>query len=362
MNPNHRKMFERVSAMAKIGVWECDLASQELTWTDAVYDLFDLPRGSEVSRAASLSCYEPASRREMESLRAAAIKNGTGFKIDVRIRTASGNHRWIRITADVEQERGVSVRIFGTKQDISEEKFAQLELHELHSELIHLGRLKAMNAMASTLAHELNQPLTAMAAYMSGASRLLVKDGGPPELSECIDGALEATMRAADIIRRVRAMTRKGSVTTKSIDLTKIVEEAATLTTAGHANIKVTYELPGNIRVRGDHVQIQQVLINLFQNSWDAAEGKPCQIHIRAAQKDKYLEVCVVDDGPGVPAEILPQVFEFRVTTKPQGMGIGLPISRTIIESHGGHITARNLSHGGASFCFTLPMSDVLSA
>jgi two-component system, LuxR family, sensor kinase FixL len=153
---HYKKMYDRVSALAKIGVWECVLVTEHLTWTDTVYDLFDIPRGAPIHRAEIVGLYHPESRREMERLRAEAIRSGTGFTLDIRIRTALGNERWVRLSADVEQEDGRSVRIFGTKQDISLERAAREKMQALQTELIHVPRVSAMGTMASTLAHELN--------------------------------------------------------------------------------------------------------------------------------------------------------------------------------------------------------------
>src|SRR3954469_19873407 len=159
---HYKKMYDRSSALARIGVWECDLATEQLTWTDGVYDLFELPRGSPLERARIVDFYDDESRREMERLRARAIAEGGSFSLDILIRTARGNERWLRLTADVEQERGHSVRIFGTKQDVTAERRAQEEVRALQAELIHLARRSAMGTMAATLAHELNQPLAAI--------------------------------------------------------------------------------------------------------------------------------------------------------------------------------------------------------
>ena len=170
---HYKKMYDRASALARIGVWECDLASGALTWTDGVYDLFELPRGAPLDRARIVALYDEESRREMERLRAAAITEGSGFSLDIRIRTARGNERWLRLTADIEQENKRAVRIFGTKQDITQAKAAQAEVRALQAELIQVSRRSAMGVMAATLAHELNQPLTAISNYAAGLRRAL---------------------------------------------------------------------------------------------------------------------------------------------------------------------------------------------
>lgn len=129
----YRKMYERASALAKIGVWECDLVTGELTWTEGVYDIFGLPQGSPVTRELVLPLYDPASRRDMERLRRRAIETGTGFTLDVRVRDVHGTPKWVRLSAEVETEAGVPIRIFGLKQDITQER-ALLDRLRIHAE------------------------------------------------------------------------------------------------------------------------------------------------------------------------------------------------------------------------------------
>lgn len=354
---HYRKMYDRVSALAKIGVWECDLATNALTWTDGVYDLFDIPRGTTIGREQSLECYEPSCRREMETLRNRAIETGIGFVLDVLIHTALGNSRWIRLTVDVEQKDGKSVHIFGTKQDISTERAAQARVRSLQTELIHISRSSAMSAMSSTLAHEVSQPLTAIAVYMAAARRMATRTTVPPELTECIEGAQEASVRAGAIIRRVREMSAKGSSPKTELKLEQLLKEAVDLVLADRPGTTVTYRLAPDTPIVLDRIQIQHVLINLLQNAVESVAGRPCQIEIATSQTETHLKISVSDAGPGIPPETLPKIFDAFVTTKTDALGVGLSISRTIVEAHGGHIEAVNLPRGGASLCFTLPLT-----
>ena len=353
-----RKMYDRISGLAKIGVWEYDLVREELSWTDTVYDLFDLPRQAEISRDDVLRLYDSDSRREMERLREEAILSGTGFALDIRIRTALGNDRWIRLTADIEQEDGKSVRIFGTKQDISPEYTAQEKLRTLQSELIHVSRASAMDAMASTLAHVVNQPLTAATNYLEAARRMAKHESVTPELARSIDAALKSSLRAGNIIRRLRDVPREELGIKAPLDLPSVVKEAVAIARAGWPEIVVSCNnLARSPRIVADRVQIQQLFINLIRNACQATVGTSCEISISSLLRETHLEVCVRDTGPGIPEDILPDVFECFVTTKPKGLGVGLSISRTIVEDHGGHIEARNLPDGGAEMRFTLPCS-----
>ena len=349
-------MYDRISSLARIGVWECDLATEELTWTDTVYDLFDIPRGSTVNRDDVVKLYDAASRAEMERLRNEAIEFGTGFSLDVQIRTARGRARWIRLTADVEQEAGKSVRIFGTKQDISDEHAAQAKLQFLQAELIHASRVTAMGAMASTLAHEVNQPLTAASNYLAVARRMASNGKFGPALPEAIEAALSSALRAGEIVRLVRDMIGKGRSTQAPLDMETVVKEAVALATAGATDCSVSYDIVPGVLVKADRIQVQQVLINLIRNACESGHGGKVQLHIGTAIGESHLEITVSDNGPGIADDILNDVFESFVTTKANGLGIGLSISRTIIEAHGGRITASNRAGGGASICFSLPL------
>jgi len=349
-------MYDRISSLARIGVWECDLATEKLTWTDAVYDLFELPRGSAIDRDDVVNLYDGPSRAEMERLRREAIEKSTGFSLDIKIRTARGKERWIRLTADVEQESGKSVRIFGTKQDISDERAAQAKMQYLQAELIHASRVTAMGAMASTLAHEVNQPLTAASNYLAAARRMASTRQIGPELSEALEAALGSALRAGEIVRLVRDMIGKGQPIRSALDIEPVVKEAAALATAGAGDCSISFDIAPATLVKADRVQVQQVLINLIRNACEAAKSDSVRLHIRSAIAGTHLEICVSDNGPGIADDILKDVFESFVTTKENGLGIGLSISRTIVEAHGGRIKASNLPGGGAAITFSLPL------
>jgi two-component system sensor kinase FixL len=355
---HYKKMYDRSSALAKIGVWECDLATDALSWTDGVYDLFELPRGAPVERAKILELYQDGSRREMERLRAGAIREGGSFTLDIRIRTAKGTDRWLRLTADVEQEAGRSIRIFGTKQDITEEKRAQEQLRSLQTELIHVSRKSAMGAMAATLAHELNQPLAAISNYAAGTRRALAE----PQRAEVLEASLEAiercALRAGAIIRSLRAMTREGAASRPAVDPNPLIKEAGSLALAGTGDdVLVQYDLAEEVAVAVEPVQLQQILINLIVNACEAMRGSPQrEIAVSSRLLGGLVEIRVDDSGPGIEPDMVDRIFDSFVTTKPGGMGLGLSISRTIVEGQGGRISAVNRAGGGASFCVALPL------
>jgi len=354
---HYKKMYDRSSALARIGVWECDLATEALTWTDGVYDLFELPRGLPIERARIVEFYDAESRREMERLRALAIAEGGSFSVDIRIRTARGNERWIRLTADVEREQGRSVRIFGTKQDITAERRAQEKVRALQAELIHLSRRSAMATMAATLAHELNQPLAAIGNFVAGTRRALHADAPSRDFLE--DGlvAIEKNaQRASNIIRSLKEMN-SGAVRRQKVDPKPLIVEAAALAMHGPAGEgSLRLDLADGLLVAADPIQLQQVAINLIRNAVEAVAGAARQeVRVVLAAADGGVALRVEDSGPGIAPEMMDSLFEAFVSSKPDGMGVGLSISRTIVETHGGTVSAANAAEGGACFLVTLP-------
>jgi two-component system sensor kinase FixL len=355
----YKKMYDRSSALARIGVWECDLATDRLSWTDGVYDLFELPRGSPLDRSKILALYHEESRREMEEMRAAAIREGSSFALDIRIRTARGNERWLRLSIDVEQEDGRSMRIFGTKQDITEEKTAQDKVRRLQAELIQVARASAMDAMGSMLAHELNQPLTAIGHYASGAIRAL--DGTRPTDGFVRNGLEEirkCTVTATGIIRSLREMANGRTIATEKAGLNALVRSAASLAIAG-SDERLTFHhaLGDDVTLWVEPVPIQQVLINVIRNAVEAVQdSQRREIVVSTRRAGDCVEIRIEDSGRGIPAEMLGTLFDSFTSSKPGGLGIGLSISRTIVEAHGGRIEGSNPKTGGASFRITLPI------
>ncbi|MGN6376807.1 MAG: PAS domain-containing sensor histidine kinase [Sphingomonas sp.] len=253
-------------------------------------------------------------------------------------------------------------RVFtGFIRDLSEQQRSELKLRELQSELIHISRLSAMGTMASTLAHELNQPLTAIANYLEAGRDLLEHpDADTPDLlREAMEESAKEALRAGAIVRRLREFVARGEVDKRAERLPDLIEEAARLALVGASerSIRTFYDFDPRCRVVVvDRIQIQQVLVNLLRNAVDALSDAPHRdIHVSTApERDGMIRVTVRDTGPGLDGQVADQLFTAFTTTKRNGMGLGLSICRTIVEAHGGRIWYERSSDGGAIFNFTL--------
>ena len=262
----------------------------------------------------------------------------------------------------VGEMRSSNQRFFtGFIRDLTERQQTEARLQELQSELVHISRLTAMGEMASALAHELNQPLSAIANYMKGSRRLLENstDEQSGLLRGALDKAADQALRAGQIIRRLRDFVARGESERRVESVRKVVEEASALALVGAKDqgVRVRYQFdPAIDLVLADKVQIQQVLINLLRNAVDAMEtSQRRELVISSdAVNEGMISISVADTGSGISPEMTSQLFQPFVTNKRHGMGVGLSISRTIVEAHGGKIIAEPNPTGGTIFRFTL--------
>lgn len=275
-------------------------------------------------------------------------KDGSTFPMELSVGEVQGDQRLFT----------------GFVRDLSERQRTEARLHELQGELIHVSRLTALGEMSSTLAHELNQPLSAIGNYLSGLRRMAKSRTGlsGERAMDALDRAGEQAQRAGEIIRRLRNFVTKGEAERRPESLSKLTEEAVALALVGGrefgARLQVRMD-PSVDQVLVDKVQIQQVLLNLARNAMEAMAGAARRDLIIRSEPagDGFVRVSLIDTGPGLPPEVMAQLFQPFVTTKAHGMGVGLSICRTIVEAHGGRIQASNGAEGGARFDLTLPLA-----
>jgi two-component system sensor kinase FixL len=248
----------------------------------------------------------------------------------------------------------------GFVRDLTERQNTERRMQDLQSELVHMSRLTALGEMASALAHELNQPLSAIVNFTTGGSRFLSSEViDRDRVEEALRGARDEALRAGQIIRRLREFVAKGEVERRFEDLPKLLEEASALAMIGakDSGVHLRFDIAGDVRtVLADKVQVQQVVLNLMRNAIDAMDATPRRDLVVAAhlQAGDLVQVSVSDTGQGISEEMKGQLFQPFVTTKPDGLGVGLSICRTIVEAHSGRIWAEPNPGGGTIFNFTL--------
>jgi two-component system sensor kinase FixL len=234
------------------------------------------------------------------------------------------------------------------------------EINEQREELLHVTRVGKLAEFVSSLAHEISQPLTAILSYAQAAQRILA--GREPKLWEILQYIINDDQRAAEVIQRLRSLLKKSTPEIKPLDINALINETVVLiaTDATVRNDVLKIELESNLPlVRGDRIQLQQVLLNLISNCFDALESSQGarEILIRTSRKDTgTIIVEVKDSGCGIPAQNMPKLFTRFFTSKPDGLGMGLSISRSIVESHGGRLDVKNNPDRGATFYFTIPI------
>jgi two-component system sensor kinase FixL len=253
----------------------------------------------------------------------------------------------------------------GFVRDLTERQEAERRIQDLQAELLHASRLSVMGQMASTMAHELNQPLTAVMNYLEAGRQLLAIGAGRPErIAEMMEKAIGRAQRAGDVIRRLRGFVSKGESERRIQNLNQLVEEALALALVGarQSAVRTSFELDYTLPpVLVDQVQIQQVVLNLVRNAieaMDQVERRELVIGTRAIPEESMAEVFVADTGPGIAPELADRLFQPFVTSKPTGMGLGLSICREIVEAHYGRLTAASGNPSGPVFRLTLPIAD----
>jgi len=273
---------------------------------------------------------------------------------------------WLLISATpMYDEKGNMTGFIQTAKDITEHKRTEEEILRLHEEYAHIARVSAMGELTASLAHELKQPLAAIRSNAQAALRFLTSDKPDmDELHEVLKDIISDDRRADEVIKKLRALMRKSKLQITDLNMKEAVQDILSLI-ARHENLRkisLRLELDETIPpVAGDRIQIQQVILNLILNSTEAlmSRKQPSRsILVRTFQPDsRTVTLSVKDNGPGIKENVMPHLFEAFYTTKEEGLGMGLSISRSIVEEHGGRLWAENNPDGGATFSFTIPIA-----
>jgi PAS domain S-box-containing protein len=358
------------AASVNVGLWQFDRTTDELWATEHSRVLFGLASDIPLTRETFIAAVHPEDRRVAVSALRGALR-GQPAMTDVRVVRPDGEVRWVRVRARSHlDEKGAPDQLSGLFLDITDRKAAETEAELQRQEVNHLMRVSVLGELSGAIAHEVNQPLTAILSNAQAALYLLGRDS--PNLAEVRDALQDIVQednRAGDVIHRLRGLLKKGESRSEPVDLNELVDSTTALLRSEMIDRRVTVEtelaavLP---TVFGDSVQLQQVLLNLIINAMDAMASTPVEqrrvnICTRETQTGT-IEVLVKDHGPGIKPANGKQVFEPFYTTKDHGLGLGLTICSTIIHKHEGTLNLKNDDAGGAIAEFSLPARVMVMA
>jgi signal transduction histidine kinase len=351
---------------AHLGVWEMDPATNDLWMSDSARTLFQFGSGTRVDYAAFQGRVHPDDRALRDSAVKRAIEPGAEYEIEYRVLLPDGTQRWIGGRARcVAGDNRKGARLIGVSIDITPRKLAEAEALRQRDELSHLSRVALMGEMSASIAHELNQPLAGILSNAAAGQRFIDRGNvDQAEIHELLGDIISDGRRAGDVVRGIRGMVKKEQVERRSVNLNEVVTDTVRMVSADALlrSCQVETSLDSSLRtVEADPVQLQQVLLNLVINAFDAMRDTPVSRRkvVIATQSNGDGTVCasVRDYGIGVSAEMQDRLFDPFFTTKKEGLGMGLAIARSILESHGGTIAGKNADGGGARFEFLLPVN-----
>jgi signal transduction histidine kinase len=346
---------------AGAGIWEVDLRTGQLVLDERSLKMHGLPidHPMPMSQSDWAETLDGNADDVIDAFRR-AIETRTLFSHEY---STQAGKVWIHgfgSAVYAADEGRMPVRVVGLNIDITERRTAERLIEQMRGELVHLARLNAMGSMASTIAHELNQPLAATTNYLSVADMLLDRSDFRGAQS-AVRKAAQATVKAGDIIRRIREGTTSPNSSTRTLELKPVLQSGIRLATidASQRGIKIETRLKSGLSVDIDPIQIEQVIINLIRNAMDALhDSSTRRVVIRSFIKKSDVIVEVSDSGRGIHPDMIDNVFETSATSKENGMGIGLSICRTIVEAHHGRIELASSTGRGTRIRFRLPLVD----
>ena len=345
------------------GSFSWRIATDEITWSEQLYRIFEFDQGTPVTLELIGTRVHPEDLPLLHDMIERARGAGTDFEYEHRLQMPDQSIKYLHMVAHGTRDQDGRLEYIGAVQDVTQRRLSDQALSKVRSELAHMSRVTSLGVLTASIAHELNQPLSGIITNASTCLRTLEAD--PPN----VDGARETARRtirdgnrASDVITRLRALFGKHSATAESVDLNEATREviALSLSELQRNRVMVRTELADDLpTVTGDRVQLQQVVLNLFLNASEAMSGiedRPKELVVRTERDEgDRVRLSVQDTGVGVHPQDVEKLFEAFYTTKSSGMGIGLSVSRSIIESHHGRLWATPNSGSGATFAFSIP-------
>ncbi len=349
--------------LSRVGSFAWRVAKNDITWSEQLYRIFQFDPQVPVTLDLIGTRVHPEDLTLLHDMIARARSAASDFEYEHRLLMPDGSVKHLHLIAHGTKNESGEVEYIGATQDVTQRRLADEALDKARSELAHVTRVMSLGALTASIAHEVNQPLSGIITNASTCLRML--DADPPN----VDGARETAKRtlrdgnrASDVVTRLRALFSKKELTLESLDLNQAAREVIALSSneLQRNRVVLQLELPDDLPpVKGDRVQLQQVILNLLRNASDAmvaVDDRPRQLMIRTERDPgDRVRLTVKDAGEGFDSRTVDKLFEAFYTTKPSGMGIGLSVSRSIIESHHGRIWAEPNDGPGATFAFAIP-------
>lgn len=363
-----RKSEDRMSMAAEwtqLGFWSYDFVTGEAWISDHLHKMLNL--GNRAITCTFLNEFiHPDDRQRAIEMFEESIAKKQDFEAEYRLVLPGNKVCWVNNRArTIFHPSGQPLYTSGVVFDSTERKMAAIEAQTQREELMHLTRVSILGQLSGALAHELNQPLAAILSNAQAAQRFLKQNGSPEddEFVEILKDIADADKRAGAVIQRLRALLKKGETKYQSLDLNEVVNDVLRLTHSDllTQNVNVTTRLEKTLpKINGDLVQLQQVMLNLILNACEAmtlnsASDRALTVRTEL-NNNNQVRLAIEDTGPGIDPNLLDRIFEPFVTTKQQGLGLGLSISRSILSAHNGSLLARNNINQGATFLMVLPV------
>ncbi len=355
---------------SNLGIFDHDITSDKIVWDERMREIWGVGPDEPVSYATFIEGVHPDDRVATQSTVSEAMNPGSGeYCVEYRvINRIDGKVRHVAVNGQVFFEAGHAVRLVGTLRDISAQALLTMEVRERRSEMEQLIKRQVAAQTAAAIAHELNQPLASISVYSEAALRMLrddTKSTDPKKLRRALEGAVEQAQRAGRTLHELLDFLHKGETVSELVDLNEVVHEALAIATEnGYGGFRQLLELEREMPpVRANRLQLQKILVNLLRNSVDAMRGagvpaETLSIRVQALAGQDMAQVTIQDNGPGLGAETALRIFEPFFTTKPDGVGLGLAISRALVEAHGGQLWIEPENGPGATFHFTWPFAS----